>query len=146
VVFAADDEAEPFERSGKRFRRVLPNGTQQWLATDKPLESALMNFSVQVPQPDTFFDTETDMYLHRGNDLPAVITSDNTQRWFHIGMLMRHDESLPTVLRADGTKEWRMCDPFMHRRKSDDTEGVLHRHFGPAIMRPNGDVEYRRHA
>ncbi len=43
--------------------------------------------------------------IHRDNDLPAVILSNGTQKWFQNGKVHR-DNDLPAIIWSDGTQEW----------------------------------------
>ncbi len=63
--------------------------------------------------------------LHRDNDLPAVICTNKTRKWYQHNKLHR-DNDLPAIIWADGSQEW-----YYH--------GKLHRDNDlPAVIWTNG--------
>lgn len=62
--------------------------------------------------PELIRDNEGNVYYrdasgktHRDNDLPAVMYTEGTQKWFKHGMPHR-DNDLPAAMYADGTLQW----------------------------------------
>ena len=70
--------------------------------------------------------------LHRNGDLPAEITHDGTQYWYQCGTMYREGDK-PVVVKTNGTQEWKY---------GRDEDAVLHRTGGPAVIYPDGTVEY----
>jgi hypothetical protein len=46
-----------------------------------------------------------DHQLHRGNDLPAIIYSNDYKAWYKNGKQHRNND-LPAIIYADGSKAW----------------------------------------
>jgi hypothetical protein len=93
--------------------------------------------------------------LHRDNDRPATISDDVRLRWYQHGRLYRSDD-LPTATDNDG-HYWGDENSFYHRDNDMPAfintaglvqwcqHGMCHRDNGPAVMHPNGRVEWWRH-
>lgn len=65
---------------------------------------------------------------HREDDLPAIITSEGTRKWYVNGKLHR-EGGLPAVEWRDGTMSWWI-------------DGQLHREDGPAVLYTDGFREW----
>jgi len=63
--------------------------------------------------------------LHRDDDLPAIILTDNTRYWYQNGMIHRENDK-PAVIYSDGTKKW-----FINNQLHRDNDK-------PAIIIPDG--------
>lgn len=86
--------------------------------------------------------------FHRDDDLPAIIYTNGTKKWYQDGHLHREND-LPAVIRADGTKIW-YIDGKCHRDGGNYSyidingnkywyiNGKLHRTDGPAVEWVNG--------
>jgi hypothetical protein len=70
-------------------------------------------------------------YLHRDNDLPALIRGDGTQAWYRRGQLHRCD--LPAIITANGNWYWYQQN---QRHRDNDL---------PAIIYATGDQEWYQH-
>jgi len=90
---------------------------------------------------------------HRENDLPAIISSNDTREWFLNGKKHREND-LPAIIHSDGTQEW-WLNGKRHRENdlpayiyADGTQwwylnGVLHRENDlPAIIRSDSTREW----
>jgi len=75
---------------------------------------------------------DEDGYLHRDDDLPAVIFEDGSQAWYQHGYYMRADNK-PCKVYADGTLYW------------VDKEGRPHREDKPAIEYSDGRRRWFHH-
>jgi len=52
--------------------------------------------------------------LHRDNDLPAIINSDGTEKWYQNDQLHRDNDS-PAIIYGSGSQSWYQNDK-LHRR------------------------------
>lgn len=66
--------------------------------------------------------------LHREDDRPAVITRKGTKEWWVNGKRHRENDR-PAIIDSHGKQMW---------YKS----GLLHRDVGPAVVKPNGEIQY----
>lgn len=158
---------------------ILPNGDQEWYQCgrlhrdgDNPARIRLMKLSeeettivdwwsedgddMRVPQcapPDYERYWYKEGYLHRENDLPAVITEDG-HSWYVHGKLHR-DGDLPAVIDKNGGKEWWKDGEMYRLHGSDGSEhwfssarGMRERHRSndlPAVIIPHDRQEWWYH-
>ena len=119
----------------------------------KHRESIINHYTIKIEDTGGVIYKLYDKF-HREGDLPAVIHSDGTLKWFKHGKLHRNGDRPAIVSPARQTQVWYLHG-MMHRE--GDEPAVVHEHvvrqwylFGkrhrsndkPAVMRDNGTCEW----
>lgn len=90
-------------------------------------------------RPAVVFEDGEEQYIVNGQmhrfDDPAVIRPDGSREWFINGSRCHYNGDA-TIITNDGTKLWTLGNP------THEIEDKLHNEHGPAVIHPDGSVEY----
>lgn len=126
----------------RALRQVDRHGTQRWFIEGRQLRDrhpaeALASDSDSAA-PDFFWTPrgcQGQWQLHRGHDLPAVIHTNGSMAWWHLGRQHRDADAPALVWRCDHYNQW--CHQWY-------THGKLHRewHAPAATFAPYAPSAY----
>lgn len=127
---------QPSRASGALTSSPVPAARSR--TADRPLKSSIKSTSRKGGSKRTVFPDghveweDSEGFLHRGDDLPALEATDGEKQWWFHGKRHRENDK-PAKEYPDGGKEWYYDD---ERHRGNDK---------PALEYPDGRKEWYRH-
>jgi hypothetical protein len=154
-----DDYVQEWYQNGVRYRQneekpavIKQNGCMKWYNKEGRLHRVGYPAIIsENARPNKYCE---EWYIngkpHRGNDLPARKKKNGTQEWWFNGYLHR-DNDKPAIITADNQylyykngKQYSLIEEIVDDKGviSWLYKGVLHNDRRPAVIYPNGRLEY----